>query len=224
MYLKPLHARVVVAALTVTAVLASPARAKLFDPAGDFLSTYAGPHNGDLDVISVDAVRSGDQSVTLTGTQAATVGTTSGAAYVWGINRGQGVEPFPTFDPPTGKGIVFDAYVILTNEGTGTITDLINHTVKTLDPATIAINGSTISVTLPSSLLPTTGFAFANYLYNLWPRYAPEGVSPGDNRQISDFAPDASSFAASVPEPSAVAMTIASLGGIALAVLRRAKR
>ena len=190
------------ATCVVLLATAGPAMAAVhIDPTGDFLGTYIGPRGGDLDVTSTNATRN-YHSVTLVGTHAAAIGTTKGAAYVWGINRGSGFEPFPHFDPPTGKGILFDAYAILSNDGTGTLTDLINHTVVTLDPSSISIAGSTISVTLDSAMLPTTGFAFNKYLYNLWPRFAPVGVDPGSNTQISDFAPDATSFTASVPEPT----------------------
>ena len=34
---------------------AGPAAAALSDPAGDFLATYVGPRNADLDVVRVDA-------------------------------------------------------------------------------------------------------------------------------------------------------------------------
>jgi hypothetical protein len=51
---------------------------------------------------------------------------------------------------------------------------------------------------VPFADLPGNGFTAANYLYNLWPR---DGLNTADNGQIADFAPDASSFAASVPEP-----------------------
>lgn len=211
--------------LAVTLVLvALPARATVIDPTGDFLSVYAGPKNGDLDVISAGAQRSGLDFVTLTGTHAAAIGTTPGAAYVWGINRGSGIEPFPSNNPPTGEGIYFDAYAILNADGTGTLTDLINGTVKTLDPSSITIAGSTITVRLAASLLPSEGFGFADYLYNLWPRYAPAGVDPGSNTQISDFAPDDKSFAASVPEPATWMMLIGGFSLTGMAMRRRTQR
>jgi hypothetical protein len=204
-----------VAALAgVTALTATPApAAPIADATGDFLSTYSGPNAGDLDVTSVDAHRSG-QTVTLTANLAADLGATAGAAYVWGINRGAGVEPFPTFDPPTGQGVKFDAYVILSPSGTGTLTDLLTGTSQTLDPANITINGSQISVSLASALMPSKGFVFGDYLYNFWPRFAPDGVVPTNNRQISDFAPDDSSFAAGVPEPASWAMMLAGFGAV----------
>jgi len=183
------------------------------DATGDFLTSYDGPLAGDLDVTSVDARRSG-QTVTLTADLAGALGTTANAAYVWGINRGAGVEPFPNFDPPTGQGVFFDAYVILAANGSGTLTNLLTGKAQALDPASINIKGSRITVSLDASLLPSEGFAFGDYLYNFWPRFAPGGVVPTNNRQISDFAPDDKSFAAGVPEPASWGMMIAGFGAI----------
>jgi hypothetical protein len=134
--------------------------------------------------------------VVLRGVHAAPVGTTQGAAYVWGIDRGAGVELFPTLDPPTGEGVAFDAAVVLLPDGTGSLIDLVTGGATTLDPSSIEIAGSVISVSLSLSLLPSQGFDVEDYGYNLWPRYAPDGVDPLDNTQISDFAPDASTFTA----------------------------
>lgn len=174
------------------------------DPIGDFLSVYTGPANGDLDVVAVGAFLSGLDEVVLSGTHAGLIGTTAGAAYVWGIDRGAGTEPFPTLDPPTGEGVTFDAIVALLPDGTGSFIDLAAGTPpQVLDPANISISGPTISVALPASLLPSQGLDFEEYGYNLWPRFAPNGVNPADNTQISDFAPDASTFAARPNEPPA---------------------
>jgi hypothetical protein len=171
-----------------------PAR---IDPAGDFLSVYTGPLNGDLDVTAFDAVLSVPDEVVLVGTHAAPIGTTPGAAYVWGIDRGAGIELFPTLDPPTGEGVTFDAVVVLLPDGTGSLIDLVEGGVpQPLDPSSISVSGPTIAVSLPRSLLPSQGLDFAEYGYNLWPRFAPDGVDPADNTQVSDFAPDASTFVA----------------------------
>ena len=59
----------------------------------------------------------------------------------------------------------------------------------------ITISGPDLTAVIPLSMLPSTGFAPADYHFNLWPR---DGL--GTNDQIADFAPDASTFA--VPEPS----------------------
>lgn len=183
------------------------------DATGDFLDTYSGPRAGDLDVTSVDAHRSGTM-VTLTADMAGALGTTAGAAYVWGINRGAGVEPFPHFDPPTGQGVFFDAYVIVSGDGTGTLTNLLTGTTQALDRSSIRMKGSELTVSLAAAMLPREGFAFGDYLYNFWPRFAPGGVVPTNNSQISDFAPDDSSFAASAPEPAAWAMMLGGFGAV----------
>jgi hypothetical protein len=168
-----------------------------FDPVGDFLSAYAGPARGDLDVVMAGAFLSGPDEVVLSGTHAGLIGTTPGAAYVWGIDRGAGAELLTMLDPPVGEGVVFDAVVVVLPDGTGSFIDLAGGGApQALDPSSVSISGPTISVTLPRSLLPSQGFDFADYAYNLWPRFAPDGVDPGDNTQISDFAPDASTFVA----------------------------
>lgn len=173
------------------------------DPVGDFLPVYTGPANGDLDVASVDAVLSGPDEVVLVGTHAGPIGTTPGAAYVWGIDRGAGTDLLSTLDPPAGEGVTFDAVAILLPDGTGSFIDLAGGGApQALDPASIVVSGPTISVTLPRSLLPSQGLDFADYGYNLWPRFAPDGVDPGDNTQISDFAPDASTFTARTHGPA----------------------
>ncbi len=139
-----------------------PAR---IDPAGDFLSVYTGPLNGDLDVTAFDAVLSVPDEVVLVGTHAAPIGTTPGAAYVWGIDRGAGIELFPTLDPPTGEGVTFDAVVVLLPDGTGSLIDLVEGGVpQPLDPSSISVSGPTIAVACPGpschrrgSISPSTG-------------------------------------------------------------------
>jgi hypothetical protein len=186
------------------------ARADEDRPGRRLISVYTGPSNGDLDVLAFDAVLTGPDEVTLVATHAAPIGATPGSAYVWGINRGAGLEPFPTLDPPTGEGVVFDAVASLLPDGTGTLIYLVGGAPpQPIDPSSISISDATISVTLPRSLLPSQGFDFADYGYNLWPRYAPNGVNAADNTQVSDFAPDASTFVARSPstapsEPEAV--------------------
>ena len=76
------------------------------DPAGDFLATYTGPLDGDLDVLSAGAVQNGTD-VVLTATMNGDIGTTPGAVYVFGVNRGAGL-PLLTFGAPSvGAGVNF---------------------------------------------------------------------------------------------------------------------
>jgi hypothetical protein len=203
------------AAMSILVLAAMPLQATAVpDGAHDFLSTYDGPRNDDLDILSVDANRSGQSSVTLVANMAGRIGSTAGAAYIWGIDRGKSFEPFPGQDPSTGQGVTFDSYVIMRADGTGTFTDLVAGTTQTLDPRLISIHDAQISLTLSAGLLGTVdgGFAFNDFLYNFWPRFAPDGVSPGNNRQISDFAPADHDFPASVPEPASWAMMLGGFG------------
>ncbi len=188
------------------------------DPAGDFLATYAGPHNGDMDVLNADVTynQTADTfqfSATLDGP----IGTTDGALYVYGLDRGQGTERFLDGDPPIGAGVFFDMVVVIRPDTTAVINDFINSQVTQLSAGTVQIlNNSFISVALDADLFPSTGFDTSDYTWNLWPR---QGL--GNNVQISDFAPDASNVGVSqVPVPS----TLALFGIAGLGLLRRSRK
>jgi hypothetical protein len=83
--------------MTVVAMCILPAlspAALISDPAGDFLPTYVGPQNGDLDVLEAEVFFDGS-SFLFTSTSNAAIGTTPGGVFVWGINRGAGLRLFP---------------------------------------------------------------------------------------------------------------------------------
>jgi len=193
------------------------------DAVGDFLPTYDGPLNGDLDVTGIEVELTGPGEVRLVGHHAADIGTTEGSAYVWGVDRGQGQE-FLTFPSPSiGQGVTFDAVVALFADGTGFVVDLLAGTPPSfLDPSTISISGASISVTLTEALLPSTGFDFGRYGYNLWPRYAPDGVDAGNNLQVSDLAPDASTVAP-IPLPGSLGLALTGLGLLGALGQRRSR-
>jgi hypothetical protein len=214
--------RAIGAALTLAAAtLAAPAaQAALMDPLNDFLSTYSGPKNGDLDVLSVDARQDGT-NVTLTSILDGAIGTTGTGVYIWGVNRGAGTEGLQAGTPPVGAGVFFDAVVVLLPNLTGQVLAFNAAGPPTATPlpsGAVTVSGSTLKGVIPFAALPSTGFTSANYLYNLWPR---DGLVSND--QISDFAPNASSFAANVPEPVTWAMMIVGLG-MAGAMLRGRRR
>jgi len=207
--------------LVAGALLFAPSLARattITDPAGDFLSTFTGPHNGDMDVLSVGAVDNATQ-VTLTANLAGPIGTTPGGIYVIGVNRGGG-QPLLTFGTPSvGAGVNFDAVIVLNPAG-GSIVNLLLPTAQPPEPLTsVTFSGSTFTAVVPFSLLPTNGFAPSQYLYNLWPR---NGL--GSNVQISDFAPNASSFAASAPEPGTWALLLLGFGALGAVSRRRRGR
>jgi len=73
----------------------------------------------------------------------------------------------------------------------------------------IAIAGDRISADIPDEWLPSRGFALDQYAYNIWPRFH----SLENGNQVSDLAPNASSFlGGSVPEPASWALMIAGFG------------
>ncbi|HEY2752600.1 MAG TPA: PEPxxWA-CTERM sorting domain-containing protein [Phenylobacterium sp.] len=208
------------AALLAASGLASSAAAgpaTVPDAMGDFLGTFSGPHNGDLDVLSVSAIQNGTD-VAFSATLAGPVGTTPGSVYVLGVNRGAGAPLLTLGTPSVGAGIDFDAVALLFPNDTGAVvlfTGGVAGAAVPLAAGAVTVSGSTITGVIPFSMLPSTGFTSANYLYNLWPR---DGLATND--QISDFAPDASSFRANVPEPATWAMMLLGFGALG-AVLRR---
>ncbi len=212
------RAVLVLASLSVPlAGLAAPAVAAVSDPAGDFLPTYVGPQGGDLDVLSIN-VRLQGPSLVLSATHAANIGTTAGAFYVWGIDRGLGTARFVAGSPSVGAGVLFDSVLILRPNGTGNFVDLLNAANNfALAVGAISIDGATIVGTVPIASIPSTGFSVADYGFNLWPR------APGaGNSFISDFAPDASTVKGVVPEPATWALMIAGFGLVGGALRRKA--
>ena len=175
--------------------------APISDPQGDFLTTYTGPHNADLDIRSTGASFVAGNYV-FDGTFYGTIGSTAGGLYVFGVDRGQGTPRFAAI----GSAIVFDAVVIVNPFGTSSVRDLIANTSSNLAPDAVLIAGASLEVNVAGSLLPSTGFAADHYTYNLWPR---SGL--GNNNQIADFAPDNSNLAIDVPEPASTGILLVSL-------------
>ncbi|HEX6219250.1 MAG TPA: hypothetical protein VFZ35_08265, partial [Sphingomicrobium sp.] len=68
---------------------ATDASATVVDPTADFLSTYTGPPDSDVDLIGGEVVFDGT-SFLFTATVAGAITPTPGQLYAWGINRGTG--------------------------------------------------------------------------------------------------------------------------------------
>ena len=200
--------------LLVAAGLSAAASASFAvnDPIGDFLPSYTGAKNGDLDVVSSFVTyNAGSDTFFFSGTMNDAIGSTTTAFYVWGLDRGTGTARFGAL----ADHVLFDSVVILRLDGSATVNLLPGATVLA-GAATFA--GNTISASISGALLPGAGFAKSAYTWNLWPR---DSVPVG-NAQISDFAPDNSNVAvAAVPEPSTVALLALGLGALGWRAKRR---
>jgi hypothetical protein len=177
---------------------AASARGPVGDRAGDFLATYTGPREADLDAINAEvAINMLTQRVTMTATLNGPIDTQSNKLYVFGIDRGRGTlgrdqifqgplgAPNPG-DPKIGAGVLFDAAVGVAADGSVVFFDALKPGVVPVPGAKGDIDGAEISVTLPLAMFPSQGFEPKDYRFNFWPRSA---ISL-DNRVVSDFLPD----------------------------------
>ena len=199
---------------TFALLWATPLSAGPLGPSSGFLPTYAGPQNGDLDVTFAEAFLR-QSTFEFDATFSDAVGTTPGVFYVWGIDRGTNNDPFGVFRP----GVLFDA-VVFSEPSTNTnfVLDLLTMQPTFLTGSQVQINGDSLKLTVPASLLPSEGFAFKDYLVDLWPRL---GLNPADNTQIAEFIPSEKSGQVTVPEASTISLLG---GGLVLAALFMQRR
>lgn len=201
-----------VLAITALALVGHSHAAVAIDPGNDFIPTYTGPQGGDLDVTSAEVMLdTSTNTLSFRATLNAAVGTTTGAFYVFGLDRGAGTARFGAI----ATGVLFDMVVLLRPDGSGQVNNLTGGGSVVLAPGSVLISGSTIStISLALSLFPTAGLSAANYTWNVWPRVS----TVVGNAAISDFAPDNLNAGVTVvPTPGALGL----LGLAALAGLRR---
>lgn len=192
----------------VFALAAGSASARtITDPTGDFLPSFVGDKDPDLDVTSLSVSFDPVASAFLIGaTFAGDVNASRPGLYVLGIDTGTGpAHPFGGIGEPN---VVFNQVALIQKSGAATLGA---HSLT----ATVA--GDSLMLLIPLSFLPSTGFTPQNYGFNLWPR---NGLNPADNTQISDFAPQNAMFSAA-PEPAAWALMLAGFGGLGGALRRR---
>ncbi len=197
------------------------------DPADDFLGSYTGPHNGDLDVLSADVRfdQAGSQlvfSATLNGA----IGTSPDAVYVFGLDRGWGSvgnNVFQSGSPPgglpkIGSGVMFDTVLILTPGGAGNVADLFYGGGHSLGAGSVTISGNTLTAFAPLSFFEPRIGEPTSWGWNFWPR----DINSLANVHVSDFAPDNSDLRITpVPEPGTWAMLLGGLAGLGLMVRYR---
>lgn len=202
-------------ALATMLIWIAPAAATPLGPSSGFLPSYTGPQNGDFSIVSGEAFLVGNNFV-FDATFAAPIGTTAGVFYVWGIDRGLNIAPFGAFRP----GVLFDAVVISEpSQNTSFVLDLVTNQMTALLASQVDVSGDTLKLTVPTSLLPSEGFALNDYLVNLWTR---DGLNPADTTQIAEFAPSNSDVAVTVPEPVTIALF--GVGVLGATVARRRKK
>lgn len=205
-----------IAAALASAVIAGAAHAAS-DPAGDFLGTYSGPALADLDIISADA-RFDGTNFTLTATMNGPITGTPGSLFVWGVNRGAGVDrlnlvSMPALDPT----VKWDALAVMATNGDLRVVTLPGPAVSFIPGGTV-VNGNTISTSVALASWPSTGFAPTSYTFQLWTRLRANPAMDGTNIEIADFGPR---LFASVPEPVSWAMMICGFAVAGTAARRR---
>jgi len=192
------------ALLAVTAA-AAPAHA-VTDPTGDFLPTFVGAQDADLDVTAFTVVfdevaAAFDMHATLAGD----IDPSQPGLYAIGVNTGTGViAPFADIG---NANVIFNQVVAVQKNGAAAVG---------ANPLTALISGDSFTITVPLALLPSTGFTPLQYGFNLWPR-----IGFASNNQVSDFAPDNATMTASIPEPGTWAMMIAGFGLVGGLLRRR---
>jgi len=175
------------------------------DPTGDFLGSFVGSHDPDLDVTSFGvSYNAATMIFTLNATLAGPINPALPGLYVIGVNTGTGaIAPFAGIGEPN---VIFNQVAVVQKTGATAIG---------ANNLTATISGDSFSLLVPLNLLPSTGFTPENYGWNLWPR---NGL--GNNNQISDFAPENSTIA-SIPEPATWAMMLIGFGALGATLRRR---
>ena len=171
---------------------AATASAEVVDPTGDFLGTYTGPQNGDVDLLGANVTFDGD-SFNLWSQQNGSIGTTAGSLFVWGINRGTGTARLAGGTPSLGGDVPFDSVVVMFPDGLLRVVTIPLAGAPTITNLAggVTIDGDTLAATVPLSLLFSMGFAPEDYTFTLWSRTRVNPLADGANSEIADFAPNA---------------------------------
>lgn len=153
-----------------------------------FYQSYTGPKLAELNAVRGSAELTADGSAfVFSGTNAGRINR-GPATYVWEIDRSGNLPPGPFTERPNIK---FDALVIVqigpSMNVTTTVMDLDTGTSTTLPSGSTSIHNKTVSVVVPSSLLPSTGLVPSQYRFNYWP----EDGGPPVSSSVASFVPEA---------------------------------
>jgi hypothetical protein len=150
-----------------------------------FYQVYTGPKWSELNAVRASAELSQNGNFTFTGTSAGRINKLP-ATFVWGIDRSGNLSAGPFTDRPNIK---FDAVVVVSLETSLTpqasVVDLSSGVATELPAGSATIHGRTVSVTVPGSLLPSTGLSTSHYRFNFWPEDGGSGSTA-----VASFAPE----------------------------------
>jgi hypothetical protein len=151
-----------------------------------FYEDYVGPRLAQLNAVKATGELLRNGSFRFVGVNQGAINPNVAATYVFGIDRS---GDLPTGPFPGRPDIRFDATVVTKivpgKSPTVTVTDLANKTSTTVQGPALHISGKTIEVTIPGSLLPSTGLAPSQFRFDYWPA---DGL-PGSTN-IASFAPE----------------------------------
>jgi hypothetical protein len=206
-------------------VSATAASAAIVDPAGDFLPTYTGPTNSDVDILSTN-VGFDNTNFYLSATESGSIGSTANSLFVWAVDRGSGIAR-PALAPPAGASLLWDAVIVMFPDGTlrvvtfptagaPTITNMVGGT---------SVAGSSLSAVVAAALLPSTGFDPTDYTFSFWSRVRVTPGADGLNSEVADLLAGSGSIrAAAVPEPATWLTMLLGFGAAGAALRSRRKK
>jgi hypothetical protein len=151
-----------------------------------FYKFYTGPRLAELNAVKATAKLSSSGNFVFTGTNKGAINKAP-AVYVWGIDRSGNLPAGPFQGRPKIK---FDAVVVVSLDSSLTpaakVIDLTSGATTTLSSSAVRIRGKTVTVTVPGSLLPSTGLPMSHYRFNYWP----ESGGPPASSSVASFAPE----------------------------------
>jgi len=168
------------------------------DPVGDILPSFVGTGSPDLDVTSFSVdFNSSTSDFILGATFAGAIDPSLAGFYVIGVDTGAGaIAPFAAIGQPN---VTFDQVIVVQKDGTAMVSG---------NALVVDLAGNMFTVTVPLSLLPSTGAEPGLYGFNIWPR---EGAVVTGNSQITDFAPN-NALLQAIPEPGTWLMMLLGFG------------
>lgn len=186
--------RFLAASLLAIGVATQAQALPFIDASNDFLPTFVGARDADLDVVQADVVIDPEaQTITFSGTVNGNIDRKSQKLYVFGVDRGRGsagrdlvFQGAAGGEPKIGSNVLWDAAAVLTAGGQALFFDALNPGFVPQPNVVVTINGNQIAATYPLALFASQGSRFKEYTYNLWPRAAASLA----NTVVPDFAPD----------------------------------